>query len=83
MYVYMGKYVKMKKKKKKMIYQKNCKDNLRTLFVEILVLLYKGQQTGFAFRFCPAKNRTQSQPTKTILVYSRNPLLFCEDFSTS
>lgn len=67
-----------------MIYQKNCKDNLRALFVEILVLLYRGQQTGFAFGFCPAKNWTQSQPTKTILlVYSHNPLLFCEDLSTS
>lgn len=45
MYVYMGNYVKIKKtiyqsKKKK----KNCKDNLRTLFVEIPS--YKGQWTG-------------------------------------
>lgn len=46
MYVYMGNYVKIKKtiyqsKKKK---KKNCKDNLRTLFVEIPS--YKGQWTG-------------------------------------
>lgn len=41
MYVYMG---NMLKKKKKMIYQNNCKDNLRTLFVEIPS--YKGQWAG-------------------------------------
>lgn len=42
MYVYMGNYVKIKK----LIYQKkkSCKDNLRTLFVEIP--RYKGQWTG-------------------------------------
>lgn len=39
MYVYMGNMLK-----KKMIYQNNCKDNLRTLFVEIPS--YKGQRAG-------------------------------------
>lgn len=43
MYVYMGNMLK-KINKKKMIYQNNCKDNLRTLFVEIPS--YKGQRAG-------------------------------------
>lgn len=40
-----GKYVK-KINKKTMIYQNNCKDNLRTLCVEIPS--YKGQRGGVA-----------------------------------
>lgn len=43
MYVYMGNMLK-KINKKKMIYQNNCKDYLRTLFVEIPS--YKGQRAG-------------------------------------
>jgi len=46
MYVYMGNYVKIKKT----IYQKNRKDSLRTLFVEIPS--YKRAVD----RICPAKS---------------------------
>lgn len=42
MYVYMRSYVKIKKMM--ILSKKNCKDNLRTLFVEIPS--YKGQWTG-------------------------------------
>lgn len=58
MYVYMGNYVKIKKRRfikkskkgKKKKEKKNtttCKDNLRTLFVEIP--RYNGQWTGLSY----------------------------------
>lgn len=64
MYVYMGNYVKIKKndnlskksKKGKKTNKKNtttCKDNLRTLFVEIP--RYKGQWTGLCLYNLPCQ----------------------------
>lgn len=62
MYVYMGNYVKIKKnddlskKGKKNKTKKNtttCKDNLRTLFVEIP--RYKGQWTGLCLYNLPCQ----------------------------
>lgn len=51
-----------KKIKKDDLSKKDCKDNLRTLFVEIPS--YKGAMDRARFRICPAKSDfNPSQPT--------------------